>query len=228
MTITVRRSLVFPFIIMCLVLSTTLSAQINNGSFENGSCSGGFTTLGGGSTNITGWLVGGHSVDYICSYWQASDGARSVDLNGSGPGLVSQSMTTVPGWTYQVDFDLSANPDTRPIRHPFFSPPFKTMTVDINGSPFETYQIDTSFLGNTLVDMNWEPQTFYFTASGASTLVAFRSETIGYFGPAIDNVEVSLITQVCYRFTTTYTPDPSAVAALLADDNYTLGPCPAV
>ena len=221
----IRLLLVFPFIIMCLVLSTTLSAQINNGSFENGSCSGGFTTLGGGSTNITGWLVGGHSVDYICSYWQASDGARSVDLNGNGPGRVSQTMATVPGWTYLVTFDLSGNPDSRPIRHPFFSPSFKAMTVSINGSPLEIYQIDTSISGNSGVDMNWESNTFYFTAASSSTSLAFISGTMGYFGPAIDNVEVGLITQVCDRFTT-LTVDPSEVAALLADNDITAGPCP--
>jgi len=225
MTMKLPLQIGFTILITCLVLSTDLSAQINNGSFESGGCFGQFTTLGNGSTNITGWVVGGHSVDYICSYWQASDGARSIDLNGNGPGQVSQTIATVAGWTYQVTFDLSANPDTRPSRHPFHSPPFKTMTVDINGSPFETYQVHTSDLGNSIADMNWQPQIFYYTASGSSTSIALRSQTAGQFGPAIDNIGVSLITQVCYRFTTTLTPDPTQVGTLLGDGNYAAGPC---
>ncbi len=225
MTMKLRLRIVFTILITGLALSASLSAQINNGSFESGGCFGQFTTLGNGSQNITGWVVGGHSVDYICSYWQASDGARSIDLNGNGPGQVRQTITTVPGWTYQVNFDLSANPDSRPLRHPFFSPPFKTMTVDIDGSPFETYQINTNDLGNSLADMNWQPQTLYFTAANTGTSIAFRSETAGQFGAAIDNVEVTLITQVCYRFTTTLTPDPTQVGALLSDANYAAGPC---
>ena len=73
--------------------------------------------------------------------------------------------------------------------------------------------------------MNWQPQIFYYTASGSSTSIAFRSLTPGQFGAAIDNVEVSLITQVCYRANTTLTPDPTQVGALLQNGNYAAGPC---
>ena len=66
------------------------AATLVNGSFEDGVDPGVFTTLGEGSGNITGWSIYGGGVagtiDYIGSYWNASDGNRSIDLNGNGPG----------------------------------------------------------------------------------------------------------------------------------------------
>jgi hypothetical protein len=43
------------------------AATIVNGSFEDSSVNpgGGFATLSGGSTAITGWTVGANSIDYI-------------------------------------------------------------------------------------------------------------------------------------------------------------------
>src|SRR5688500_8882000 len=117
MTMKLPLQIGFTILITCLVLSTDLSAQINNGSFESGGCFGQFTTLGNGSTNITGWVVGGHSVDYICRYWQASDGARSIDLNGkrTGPGE--------PDDRDRCGLDISGN--IRSVRQPGH-PAFKT------------------------------------------------------------------------------------------------------
>ncbi len=210
-------------IVTGLFLFTTLSAQVTNGSFENGGCSGSFTTLGNGSASIQGWLVSGHSVDYICSYWQASDGVRSIDLNGNGAGAVSQTISTVPGWTYLVTFDLSGNPDIRPVRHPFYTPPFKTLSVTVNGLP-QFYQFNTANAGNTLANMGWEPNSFSFTAAGSSTVLAFTSLSLGQFGPAIDNVDVGVITQVCHRFET-ISVDPLDVPAHLVEGDPP-GPCP--
>jgi hypothetical protein len=73
------------------------AAGIVNGGFETGSGDagfGGFSTLGGGSTNITGWTVTGGSVDWINGYWQGAEGDHSVDLNGLSVGGVEQWIAT--------------------------------------------------------------------------------------------------------------------------------------
>ena len=90
-----------------------------NGSFEDGvgTYDGGngvdFVTLKAGSTGITGWTIILSSIDYDGSYWQASDGGRSLDLEGAGGDLggVSQTISTVPGKAYVLTFDMAGNPD---------------------------------------------------------------------------------------------------------------------
>src|SRR5947199_114896 len=52
-----------------------------NGSFEDGPDPGGFTIYYAGATDIPGWTVTQGSIDYVGTYWQPGDGARSIDLN---------------------------------------------------------------------------------------------------------------------------------------------------
>lgn len=85
------------------------ASLITNGSFETGAAPGSFTTESAGSTDITGWTIASGSVDYIGSYWAASDGARSIDIAGSAIGALSQSFATTAGQKYLVTFDLSSN-----------------------------------------------------------------------------------------------------------------------
>jgi choice-of-anchor C domain-containing protein len=93
--------------------ASNAAVAIVNGSFEDGAIDpGSFTTLSAGDTTITGWLVGGAGVDYIGTYWQASDGSRSIDLSALGAGSLSQILSGLTlGQTYQVSFDLAGNPD---------------------------------------------------------------------------------------------------------------------
>jgi choice-of-anchor C domain-containing protein len=158
-----------------------LAASLSNGSFENGTDPVSFMQVNSpDSTTITNWTVSSGNIDYIGTYWQASDGSRSLDLDGSSSGSIQQTFTTVAGHTYYVTFDMAGNPDGGP------NP--KTMTVDTGGTP-TTYSFDTT--GATKTDMNWTPMTYFFTASGPSTTLTFTSTTPGSFGPALDNVSVT-------------------------------------
>jgi choice-of-anchor C domain-containing protein len=109
-----------------LALATT-SAQANllvNGSFEVGpSPVATFLNLTAGSTVVTGWTVTGLTVDYVGGFWVASDGTRSIDLDGSvgSPftnGGVAQTFATTPGTQYLVRFDLAGNPQNLPTIKP--------------------------------------------------------------------------------------------------------------
>src|SRR5690349_5839128 len=86
--------------------SAVLAASVANGSFENGTPPDpgvGYTTVNSGdSTTITNWTVSQGSVDYIGSYWHASNGARSIDLSGNEAGVLSQNLTTYAGHNYTV------------------------------------------------------------------------------------------------------------------------------
>ena len=94
------------------------NAGFINGSFELGTDPGSYLTLNGDdSSAITGWTVvgGTNAIDYIGSYWDASDGYRSLDLNGNpGPGGIEQIVNTICGKTYEITFDMAGNPDGGP------------------------------------------------------------------------------------------------------------------
>jgi len=160
---------------------------IQNGSFEFGvDCNGGpgFKTIfGGDSSSITGWTVGGHSVDYIQSYWQASDGIRSIDLSGNAPGSLSQSFSTTVGQTYKVSFDLAGNPDYGAN---------KTVGVQVSVGVID--QSYTFFqAGNTKPNMGWTPETFTFIANNSNTTLTFTSKTGDAYGPELDNVKATAV-----------------------------------
>jgi len=158
------------------------AVSITNGSFETGTNPGGFTFLSAGSTNITGWTVGGAGgVDYIGTYWTASDGGRSVDLSGGGIGGVSQQLSGLTiGQEYTVSFDLAGNPAGIPST--------KHLAVSTTGGA-ELFTFDTS--GKSLTDMGWTTFTYVFVATAATDTLAFLSGDNTSYGPALDNVTIA-------------------------------------
>lgn len=153
-----------------------------NGGFEQGpSMVGPFDPYPGGSTAITGWTVTGDSIDYVGTFWEPASGTRSIDLNGTpvGMGGVMQSITTVPGAVYSVQFSLS-------VFH--VTPPFgKTMQVRADTQHSPTFTVDQP--GRPPEEMNWIVHQWQFTASDASTELEFYSTTEQSIdGPALDDV----------------------------------------
>jgi choice-of-anchor C domain-containing protein len=161
------------------------AATILNGSFEDGTAPGGFTTVGAGETAITGWTVGGNSVDYIGSYWTAQDGSRSIDLAGNGIGMISQTLATIAGQAYRVSFWVARNPDGG------LNP--RTGFVGWNGS---NSQFSFNNPNSTLTNMGWEQRSFTFAATGTSTTLSFAADpatSAGAFGAALDNVVIAAV-----------------------------------
>ncbi|MEQ1604066.1 MAG: choice-of-anchor C family protein [Pyrinomonadaceae bacterium] len=215
---------------LIVAMTPAVFGQVN-GSFEDGPCGGSFDSLPAGNNNITGWTIGGGGVDLICSLWQASDADRSIDLNLLTPGSLSQDLETVAGLTYAVTFDMSGSPDggSLPPAHPWYSPTNKALGVSADGSAPELFNYDTAVEGNSRPDMRWTTNTYYFAATDAETTLTFASQIPGAFGPTLDNVTASVLTQVCHRNkgskgSRTLTVGPPAVAAHLAHGD-TPGPC---
>ena len=46
------------------------------------------------------------------TYWNASDGNQSIDLDGDDAGSISQVLPTVVGQKYDVKFRYTANPES--------------------------------------------------------------------------------------------------------------------
>jgi choice-of-anchor C domain-containing protein len=178
--------------------SAASAATIVNGSFELGTAPGGYATTWAGSSALTGWTVGGASVDYIGNYWQAADGSRSIDLAGFGIGSISQTIETIVGQAYSITFSVAANLDGgSTIRNGF---------IDVGG---EQSLISFDSTGKTRADMGWEVRTFEFVALDALTTLTFSADAVtsaNNFGLALDNVSISAIDAV---------PEPGAWAMLL-------------
>ena len=188
-----RRSLVgtvLALVASLTLVSTALAASFTNGSFEDGTYTGGnWNTLNTGSTAITGWTVSSGTVDWVdSSYWQAANGSKSVDLDGNSAGaLTSDAFDTVSGATYFVSFALSGNPDA--------NLGVKTVEVSASGTSTApaTYDFNTLTTDNTHTDMMYQTEGYTFVATGASATLTFASQTAGAWGPVIDNVQVTQV-----------------------------------
>jgi choice-of-anchor C domain-containing protein len=182
---------------------------IQNGSFETGSIDpGGFTTLGVGSTVITGWTVVGVSpgtIDYIGTFWQASEGSRSLDLDSAG---IQQTFGTTIGGTYRVTFDLAGNPGA--------SPTIKNMRVSAGGSSAD-FSFDITGKSNT--NMGWASNSWDFIANSTTTTLEFITLTFSIAGPALDNVSVVALSSP----PPSPIPEPSTTLGLLSLGIFGLG-----
>ena len=191
---------------LTFVLSSTMAARANlvtNGSFETGPSIPvfpPFVSLTAGSTAITGWLVTAGNIDYGINgngSWAASDGARSLDMNGNAAGTIAQTFATIAGGLYDVLFDLAGD---------FYGgPAIKVLRVSAAGQS-QDYSFNAT--GHTASNMGWTTKTFEFTATGTSTTLSFASRDIqeatscsnynlgagvACFGPTLDNVRVTAV-----------------------------------
>lgn len=174
--------------ILAVSVTPASAAVIRNGSFETQTSTqvGGSATLSSGSKAIKFWTVGAGDVDLISSYWNASAGSNSVDLNGSAAGSISTNIFGLTlGRIYNVMFDLAGNPDggtrTKQIQ--------ASVTAAGAVRPPKTFSIVQA---NNRSAMNWSTMVFRFTASAPTQLLTFRSTSSSAFGAAIDNVRIAV------------------------------------
>ena len=183
-----------------LMFAATASQAANlilDGDFNNSNAT--FVDVTSGHS-IGPWHVTAGSVDLIGGYWQSPSGPNasasgtngSIDLNGTGPGTISQSFATQVGKEYAVTFDLSGNPDG--------GPPTKMVKVVVGSGggvdPFPTAIASRS-------NMNYLPEEVDFTATGTTTTLKFEGDNPTSFGAVIGDVSVTAI------------PEPAMWATLL-------------
>ncbi len=177
---------------------------IQNGSFEtatvNPNPGTSYITLGVGSTVITGWTVSQATIDYIGTYWQASEGSRNLDLSGLNAGGIQQTFNTTVGETYRVTFDLAGNTD--------YSPTIKEMRVSAGGNSAD-FSFDIT--GKSRSNMGWVSRSWGFTATGTTTTLSFLNLVDTPYGPALDNVSVIALSSPPPSI-----PEPSSVLGLLS------------
>jgi hypothetical protein len=110
-------------------------------------------------------------------------------MDGVSSGTLTQTLDTISGHTYTVTFGLSGNPDGQGITPGDKGD--KVLDVQASGSTVNTYHYDTSVELNSLNNMKWAPHIYTFVASSSSTTLTFSSQTVGFYGPALDNVAIT-------------------------------------
>lgn len=178
-------------IMFFLAIGTATAAPIYSSSFEGSGDIGGFQTIGTGGF-VDGWQVVNGSVDWVQNHWQASDGARSLDLSGNSQGTIAKFFFgTVVNQTYKVSFDMAGNPDGSPTIKTLQAAVAPTVAPPLG---IHTFTFDTT--GKTRTDMGWETKEFYFTAVNSWTALAFGDLSLGvngekWYGAALDNVRIA-------------------------------------
>jgi choice-of-anchor C domain-containing protein len=140
----------------------------------------GFAALSAGSSDLTGWTITGGGGADVVTYWQqAPIGGNSVNLGNTGPGGISQTLSTVVGATYSLTFYLAGNPDASYN---------KTVQVTLGGM---TQTLMFNQAGTSLNNMGWEMITMdNYVATSTSTTLSFVSLTTGPWGGVIADVSV--------------------------------------
>lgn len=191
--------------LVCALSSAAHAAAFSNGSFETFVAADAYVTClpGGidfcgqynaGNTGITGWTIGGHSVDVVGFLgWKAADGDWSIDLSGVGAGSLRQTFDTQAGTTYRVSFEIGGN---------FYgSSSVKTGTASVGDT---VLQLSFDNSGSTVANMGWQSRSFDFTAAGPTSTLQFVSGMDSANGLALDNVRVTAV------------PEPQTMALWLA------------
>jgi choice-of-anchor C domain-containing protein len=167
-----------------------------NGSFEAGApgCIAGATTL-------SGWTVSGGNIDIVaqspsCVAAPAADGTYFIDLTGSysaGAGTIYQDLATAVGQQYELNFSFGGNPEWQPLPSAYANDgPVKALNVLLDGNIAGNYSQDTT--GHARSDAGWTSASLFFTATAATTRLAFESlngASGTVYGPFLDNVRVN-------------------------------------
>jgi len=160
--------------------------MLKNGSFESGPKVGpvGFAVLKKGTDVLPGWKVTKGTIDYAKKdLFAIVDGNFCIDVDGTpGPGAISQTIATVPGTTYIVEFLLSGNANDPAVRR---------LRVKAAGQS-QDFSHDVRGSDNANL-MEWDKQQFRFTAKAPLTIIEFESLSSSgcLYGPLLDAVFVT-------------------------------------
>ncbi|MDB4327486.1 DUF642 domain-containing protein, partial [bacterium] len=157
---------------------TNAGINLLNGGFESP-----IVTNNGGKyqyysgAEIPSWQIDGN-VDLITSLiWPAPEGNQQLDLNGTAPGSITQSVTNlVANGSYILSFEYT--------RHAFGTSAPRTMDLVVNG------QLVDSLSSNSTAP-NYLSASYELQANGAGEItLTFDSTTSGSAGMVLDDVQL--------------------------------------
>lgn len=193
----VSRRILVVAVAVCTVMALGSSAAlagdpvnlVRNGSFEFPEVSGSFDTYTAGDDidgPRGGWTVDSGSVDVTeepdFDAVSGKSSPQAIDLNGTGPGSISQDLDTTSSDEYLLRFFLAGNPECG-------TDDVKVLDVWWGGELVATFYYDTS--GQDADDLNYQLRTLELTSEASGdTELRFSSDNPGACGPMIDVVRV--------------------------------------
>jgi len=176
-------------LVLLLVCAGTVSANlVANGGFENPTYRNQITTLTG--SELPGWTIDKGNIQVILNtYWESAEGTQSIDLAGTTPGNIRQTINTEPGATYTMTFRMAGNPDGNGKGLGY---ELKELEVDWDGTPITpTYTFDST--GKSRESMGWILVTIpNLKATKSTTEIAFITKApSSAYGVALDDISVT-------------------------------------
>jgi hypothetical protein len=189
-----------------------LAAPFTNGSFEQIDFHPDFAEnrpFMAGSTMIVGWTVVYDTIDVLGQNYQADDGLRSVSLNAfvrpgqtESAGGIHQVFDTLPGHVYDITFAVAPHPDGG-----------QDFGLEVRWKSHTTVTREEFFYptvpGITRTNVPWTDLTIRVVSGGDLSDIIFRSLVDGEFGPLLDNVRVTDVTD-----TLTAVPEPATLTLI--------------
>jgi type IV pilus assembly protein PilA len=152
---------------------------VADGSFETPVASSPFSTFYA-PTALGPWTLASGSIDLIYDYWPGADGRQSVDLSGLTAGLLTQSLATTVGKTYNIALLVAANADCAPAT--------KQLAIQWNGTTVATTSVSSPA---AKAGSPWTAVTATVAATTSTSTLGLQSLTNSACGPAIDAVTVT-------------------------------------
>jgi choice-of-anchor C domain-containing protein len=161
---------------------------LTNGGFEIPVAPAGSSDLvSAGSSALFGWAVTTGDVNVVDNgLWQAFQGAQSLDLNGTQPGTISQSIATSAGTHYSLTFAYANN----------FAAGNPVAMAEVKASGRSTLLDQTvTHSGSTANIMNYTLFTAIFVADSPTSTLQFTALNSGPWGITLDAVSVVDVAQ---------------------------------
>lgn len=190
---TFKATLVSAAAAVAFIAAAPASAAVNlltNGSFEDAGTAvlqgwGGYTYGAAYSLPLPGWTVDSGSVDIVTNgtAWSpAYDGAQALDINGFGPGSISQSFGTTAGLTYRVFYAYSRN--AAGAQDP-------ALALISAGSQNVVVSSPANGGFGTESNILWKTSSFDFKATGSTSTLSLSSTDGGPGGVFFDGLSVT-------------------------------------
>lgn len=144
----------------------TTSNLIRNGGFENPDVA--FAELFSAGQTMGAWRVVDGSVDLLDDTYWPGGLTQHIDLAGVEDGTIVQRVSTLPGSSYLLRFNLAASPDLG-------CPPDKMVVVRFGGR--EVARLTVSSHGRTVDNLGWTPTQFRVYATSTASTLMFESRT---------------------------------------------------
>jgi choice-of-anchor C domain-containing protein len=178
---------------LLLAVAAPAGAQIvTNGGFEQPAALASITP----TVSVPGWTASSGNFEIITTgLWQPHGGTQSIDLNGTSVGTIFQDLATEIGATYRLSFWYAGNPGTAEN---------KTFDVLWDGSTVGSPTFVQT--GTSRQNMGWVNfLSGNLAATSTITRLTFQSTSPNAFsGPALDDVEVTLLARSTVPEPSTY------------------------